>query len=230
MQAFRPKLAALLGLWLLAATGCHRLPASWYYAWNGYPEEPVATPYDRAQGYKQLAQTAGQKSAEEQQQTSQVLAQALGSEEDPVVRAEIVRALAAYPTTASAAALKQGLGDASPYVRIAACLAWARRGGPESVDSLSTVLKTEKDSDVRMAAVRALGDIKDTQTNPVPALAVALEDSNVAIQNRAIASLENITGRYYGADVNAWRAYAQGQELPPKDRSVADRVHEFIYR
>ena len=63
----------------------------------------------------------------------------------------------------------------------------------------------------------------------VPVLALALEDSNVAIQNRAMASLENTTGRYYGADVNAWRAFAQGQEVAPKSHSVAERVHEYIY-
>jgi HEAT repeat protein len=228
MEAIRPKLVALLGLWLLAATGCHRLPASWYYAWNGYPQEPIETPFDREQAYKQLAVTAAQKPPEEQERTAEMLSQALGNEESPVVRAQIVRTLAAYPTATSAAAMQRALNDSHEHVRAAACDAWARRGGEEAASTLATVLRTEKSPDVRLRAVRALGNVKDGSA--VKALAIALQDNNVAIQNRAMASLESITGRYYGTDVNAWLAFAQGQEVPPKDRSVADRVHDFIYR
>src|SRR5262245_24505355 len=106
MEAIRPRLVALVTVWLLAATGCHHLPASWYYAWHGYPKEPMETPYDRVQAYAQLAETAGQKSSEEQKLTSESLAAAFGSEQDPIVRAQIVRTLAVYPTPAAAETLK----------------------------------------------------------------------------------------------------------------------------
>src|SRR5262245_48561012 len=133
MEAIRPKLVALLTVWLLAATGCHHLPASWYYAWHGYPEEPVETPYERVQSYRQLAVAAKQKSPDEQQQTSQLLAAAFGSEQDPLVRAEIATTLAAYPTASAAETLQRGLNDSHEHVRMAVCFAWARRGGPDAV-------------------------------------------------------------------------------------------------
>lgn len=228
MDAIRPRLVALLTVWLLAATGCHHLPASWYYTWHGYPKEPIETPHDRVQAYAQLAETAGQKSPEEQKQTSEVLAQAFGSEQDPLVRAQIVRTLGAYPTAAAAETLKRALSDGHEHVRKAGCFAWARRGGPDAVASLSAVLRDEKNSDVRQEAVRALEAMNDPST--VPALAIALEDRNVAIQHQAMVSLESTTGKYFGTDVNAWRAFAQGQNVTPKDRSIAERVHELIYR
>ena len=81
---------------------------------------------------------------------------------------------------------------------------------------------------MRREAVRALGEMRNPET--VKALAIALEDGDVAIQHGAMAALENTTGKYYGTDVNAWRAFAQGQEVQPKERSIADRLHEFIYR
>jgi hypothetical protein len=233
MEAIRPKLAALATVWLLATTGCHHLPASWYYTWHGYPKEPIETPYDREQAYAQLAETAGQKSPEEQQRTAEALTDALRGEEDILVRAQIVRALAAYPTPASAAALHQALSDSDDHVRKAACMAWGSRGGPEAVQHLSAVLRSEKNGDVRQEAVRALERMDgspEIEQLRVQALAIALEDSNVAIQHQAMASLESTTGKYFGPDVNAWRAFAQGQSVTPKDRSIAERVHEFIYR
>jgi len=228
MQAIRPNLVAIAMLWLLTATGCHRLPASWYYTWNGYPEEPFETPYDRVQKYRQLAETAAEKSPQEREQIAQGLSQAFADEPDPIVRAQIVRTLGAYPTASATAALQRALADEHEHVRGAACFAWGRRGGEEAVMSLSTVLRTEKNADVRLAAVRALGEIGDAKA--VPGLAVALEDTNVAVQHRAMTSLEGVTGRYYGKDVNAWRAFAQGQDVPPKTHSIAERVHEYIYR
>jgi hypothetical protein len=228
MEAIRPKLVALLTVWLLAATGCHRLPASWYYTWHGYPDQGVDTPYAREQSYQQLAAKAAQQSPAEQEQTSQMLAQAYGNEQYDGVRVQIVTSLGYYPTTAAGETLQRAMGDKNDHVRTAACFAWGRRGGADAVQNLSNVLRTEKNSDVRLAAVTALGDVKDP--NPVPALAIALEDNNVAIQHRAMLSLENVTGRYYGVDVNAWRGFAQGQDVTPKDRSVAERVHEYIYR
>jgi HEAT repeat protein len=228
MEAIRRKLLALATVGLLAATGCHHLPASWYYAWHGYPQEPMETPHDRVQAYAQLAETAGQKSPEEQERTAQSLADAFGSEEDPLVRAQIVRTLAVYPAASAAATLTRARSDSHDFVRRAACVAWGRRGGPDAVANLAGVLREEKNGDVRQEAVRALGSIADP--GAVQALAIALEDNNVAIQHQAMISLESTTGKYFGKDVNAWRAFAQGQNVTPQDRSIAERVHEFIYR
>jgi HEAT repeat protein len=228
MAAIRPKLVALATVWLLAATGCHHLPASWYYAWHGYPKEPLETPHDRVQSYRQLEETVGQKSPEEQEQTARILSQAFVGEPDLLVRAQIVRTLGVYRTATAAATLQQALSDSNEHVRKTACLAWARRGGPEAVQNLASVLRTEKDVDVRGEAVKALAQVRDDGT--VKALAIALEDKEVTIQKGAMVALESTTGKYYGNDVNAWRAAALGQEVKPQERSISERVHEYIYR
>ncbi len=228
MEAIRLRLLALATVWLLAATGCHHLPASWYYAWHGYPDQDVETPHNRVKRYQQLAEAARQKTPVEQEQTAQELAAVFASEQDPLVRAQIVRTLAVYPTATAAATLKQSLADGHEFVRKAACVAWARRGGPDALQQLSVVLRSEKSADVRREAVLALSAMNDAST--VKALAIALEDADVAIQHRAMAELESTTGRYYGDDVNAWRSFAQGQDVAPKDRSITDRVHDLIYR
>jgi HEAT repeat protein len=198
------------------------LPGSWYYFWHGYPEEPIETPHQRAERYRQMrfGSTSAAGDAE--------LAAALTEETDPIVRAEMVRTLATLPTAAASEALKRALNDPSDFVRVACCQALGKRGGADSVENLASVLRSEKNTEVRLAATRALGEIKDE--GAVRALGIALEDSNVAMQHQAMVSLENSTGKYFGTDVNAWRAFAQGQEVTPQHRSIADRVHEFIYR
>ncbi|MDP7304261.1 MAG: HEAT repeat domain-containing protein, partial [Pirellulaceae bacterium] len=78
------------------------------------------------------------------------------------------------------------------------------------------------EDDVRSAAARALGKFRGSEA-AVQALAVALDDPNPAIQHRVTLSMGAVSGRSYGADVVAWREFAQvslsAQNQPPKGAS-----------
>ena len=61
------------------------------------------------------------------------------------------------------------------------------------------------------------------------ALAVALEDQDPALQRRAVLSLEKVTGRDLGPDVNAWRQLVrEGNVAPAKTTSLANQLRKFL--
>ena len=59
----------------------------------------------------------------------------------------------------------------------------------------------------------------------IAALAAALEDTDVAMQHRAVCSLRDITGESLGNDVDRWRQYAkEGRLKPAEPSSLAGRM------
>jgi HEAT repeat protein len=129
----------------------------------------------------------------------------------------ILKTVAVYPTPMAGRVLTAGMSDPESSVRIVCCKAWAIRGGREAIDPLSNALKDDPNFDVRMAAARSLGKIKDTSA-ALP-LADALNESDPALQRRLVESLKTVSGRDYGNDINAWRQYARSGSA--KDEAVA---------
>lgn len=136
------------------------------------------------------------------------------AEHDPRVRAEILRVVAEFDTPAALAICRGGLEDPDERVRMAACQAWGRRGGAEAVALLAQRYETDTEIDVRLQAVRMLGEVKDRAA--IPALARALEDADPAVQYRAVAALKHVSGRDLGNDVNRWRAWAADPASEPE--------------
>jgi HEAT repeat protein len=158
-----------------------------------------------------------------QQQISAELAQRLMSESDPLLRERIVTALAPLPTPAASEALRQAVKDRDSAVRRRAVEAWRNRPVAEAVPVLAEVLASDTDMDVRLAATRALGGFRDPAA--VRPLSVALEDSDPALQYRAVQSLKKITDRDFGADLVAWRRFARGEVVEsPQEPSVVSRL------
>jgi hypothetical protein len=60
----------------------------------------------------------------------------------------------------------------------------------------------------------------------VPALGVALEDPDPAMQYRAVNSLRAISGRDLGNDVQQWRLYVKGQL--PEEPTFAERLRRLF--
>jgi HEAT repeat protein len=153
------------------------------------------------------------------------LAHALLAEHDPRVRSEIVRLAAGFDTPSALAICRGALEDPDERVRKAACDAWGGRGGPEAVTLLTHRYETDTDIDVRLRAVRMLGGVKDQAA--IPALARALEDSDPAVQYRAVAALRQVSGRDLGDDVNRWRAWAADPGSEP-EWSVAETFRKLF--
>jgi len=153
------------------------------------------------------------------------LAREILNEHDPRVRGDILSIAAEFDTPAALAICRGALEDPDDRVRLAACDAWGRRGGEEAVKLLGQRYQTDAEIDVRLRAIRRLGDVKDKTA--VPVLAKALEDSDPAVQYRAVTALKQVTGRDLGDDVNKWRAWAADPESEP-EWSIAEAFRKVF--
>lgn len=229
MQLFRFNLIRLAGCaMLLASTGCAggqwSEHASALAFWRA-EKTTVRTRADQLKDLRELAKEIPSAIPGEQQRASLELAQAIRRESDPVVRAQMVRTIGVSRTEVANAIVAAALQDTDPRVRMAACDGLGNRGEAEHVALLSKTLGSDTDIDVRLAAAHALGDCQDKSA--VEALAVALEDSNPALQVRGIRSLEKVTRQDFGNDVAAWRQYVHGETPTPRTQSVAARLRQL---
>jgi HEAT repeat protein len=147
------------------------------------------------------------------------------TEKDPLIRVEIIRALGRYPGPDADAVLKAALSDADTHVRVAGCEAWGKRGDSQAVKLLAEALRGDVDADVRLAAARALGETKNREA--VASLGEALNDSDPAMQYRAVLSLRQVTGKNLGNDVNRWQQYVKG-DLPESSPSLTERMRRMF--
>jgi HEAT repeat protein len=133
-----------------------------------------------------------------------------------------VRTLAAFPSDESRAIIAGALQDPDVDVRVTACQALGRLGGPESGRLLGLALAHDKSVDVRIAATKSLGEMGDPQAAPL--LAVALEDPDPALQYSGIAAMRMATGVDLGNDVNRWRQYVQNSDPNLAEERLADKL------
>jgi HEAT repeat protein len=172
---------------------------------------------------QQLGREARNADPAVQQQLAAELAQRFTGEPDPLLRERLVTALAPVPSPAASEALRQAVQDRDTAVRLRAVEAWGDRPVAEAIPVLAEVLASDTDTDVRLAATRALGRFRDPAA--VRPLSVALEDSDPALQYRAVQSLKKITDRDFGADLVAWRRFARGEVVESSQgRSVVSRL------
>jgi len=158
--------------------------------------------------------------AKNQQEFTQDLVRMMLEEHDPRVRSKILETAAEYDTSAATAICAGAMQDPNEMVRIRACDVWAKRGGADAVQLLATRFQTDADLDVRLRALKMLGELKDKQA--IPVLARALEDGDPAVQYRAVASLKQVSGRDLGNDVNTWREWAADPEADKAQWSIAE--------
>ncbi len=216
---FRGMVFVLLATLML--TGC----ASWN-PWNRREksvrdqEKYGFTADTRIKKLAERSKTVKSESAQNQQDFTQDLVRMMLEEHDPRVRSKILETAAEYDTAAATAICTGAMQDPNEVVRIRACNVWAKRGGAEAVQLLATRFQTDADLDVRLRALKMLGELKDKQA--IPVLARALEDGDPAVQYRAVASLKQVSGRDLGNDVNAWREWAADPEGHKAEWSIAE--------
>lgn len=213
-------------LLLAAQSGCANGPLSDFAALNPFLRESDAggrygpTPGQQVEAIQEVAANARRLSQDEQARVAEDLARRLFNEPDALLREQLVAALAPVQTPAAYDALRRALHDKDPQVRLKAVEAWAERPVAEAVPVLAETLASDTDLDIRLAATRALGRFRDPAA--VRPLSVALDDSDPALQYRAVESLRDITGRDFGSDLATWRRFARGEVVDPgRERAVA---------
>ncbi len=193
------------------------------------PPDPrgLLSPSEQVVMLQKMAKDAPSRSPDDQQRLSGMLVQLIQKEGDPLLRAEILRTLRAFPTTTAEAALREALKDPDSEVRVQACELLSKKLDSPAVTALCEALNGDVDHDVRLAAARALAETRDPTA--VRALGVALDDPDPAMQYRAVASLQKVTGQDLGNDVSRWRLYVKGESLPHAEpTSIADRLRQMF--
>lgn len=227
---FKRPLVLLLGLAAFLAVGCAG-SRNQFSLWpsNDTKKGPpgVVSPTEQLGLLRELASKSESRTAQQKQQVADLLLSMLSREQDPLLRAEIIRTLRKFPTPESLAAAQNALKDPDADVRVAACEALGRMGGSRAVGGLSEALRGDVDVDVRMAAARALGETRDT--NSLVALGAALDDKDPAMQYRAMASLKTVTGKDLGNDVRRWQQFVKGETPEPTPpASIAERMRQMF--
>ena len=159
------------------------------------------------------------------------------SSPDPNMRREAVDALAKIPHPQRDRYLLEILQDENPFVRLSALEALGKTYSGPKEDWLALLIdrmKTDTDKDVRVASVRILGNVGPKDTTSDSYRTVVLELGNLlydkvpAVCYESMQSLQKITNKDYGNDINRWAQfirYVKG-EVPdlPAERTFAEKM------
>lgn len=189
-------------------------------------EKYGATADQRITDLQAEAGRAKEASGADQVAFTQSLVTKVLAEHDPRVRAAMLAIAADFDTPAAVAVCRGALEDPEARVRMAACEAWSKRGGPEAVSLLASRADADPDIDVRLKALKELGSLGDAAA--VPVLARALEDPDPAVQYRAVGALKDVSGRDLGDDVNAWRTWAADPNAKGTEWSIAEGFRQLF--
>jgi hypothetical protein len=55
-----------------------------------------------------------------------------------------------------------------------------------------------------------------------------LEDRNIAVRFQASQALGELTGKRYGGDIDAWRQYVAGENVPEPELSLAETLESMF--
>jgi HEAT repeat protein len=218
---------------LLLATGCAAGPFE-ELAWMNpiHRQEWAKDDHDannyhnRIKEYRTIATTIGQMSQERQDVLAQDLALEFDHETDPLYRIEIVRAMGPARSPAAEGGLKKAIKDGNTDVRIAACVAWRKRGGEAAAKALQETVIGDSERTVRLAAAKALGDLKDPSS--LRNLGLALEQGDPAMQYACIESMKKISGKDYGSNLSAWQEFAEGGEPVEEPATIAKGLQSLL--
>jgi len=231
----RRSLASAFCLMFPLFTGCVGGEYHGISAWNPYIRQEWAedermgpTFHSRMAELRDIKRSAKSLDFQQQERTVSQMSGLLQNDENPMIRAASVRVLGEIASIAALAGIQDAAVDPDPLVRIAASEAFGRRADSESAAALSHLLANDEDSEVRLSAVAALGNCPEQQA--IQALTLALDDSNTAIQNRAVQSLKSSTGQPLGDNIAVWRAYVHGEPSPIQPtESFAKRLRRMFY-
>jgi HEAT repeat protein len=222
-------LLMLCGLAAMTASGCADFDFPSWVPFQGPASDTmpgVVPPRERIEQLKKLSEAAAAATPAERAKISEQLAASIRDEKDPLIRLEIIRTLGRYPGPAADEVLKRALSDPGARIRAVACEAWGKRNSAQAVELLSEALRSDVDADVRLAAAQALGETRNPAA--VAALGEALNDSDPAMQYRAVLALKQATGKDLGNSVERWQQYVKGERREEPAPSWADRIRHLF--
>ena len=205
----RSKIAFTL-LLSVAFVGCAEGPlwkAGSYVPWvqNEWAaeEEIVDTLYERKSMIDQLVESA--LTDEQKDEAAKRLQEIATRDSVLLIRLHAVEKLGQLDNSVAISALQSASRDPNAKIRVAAAKSWGQFPADQAVPHLQEMLGSDTDVDVRLAATSMLG--KFSGPSVLEALSMALDDTNPAVQLRAMDALENSTGEQLGTSVAAWKSF-----------------------
>ncbi|UUO08637.1 HEAT repeat domain-containing protein [Blastopirellula sp. J2-11] len=200
--------------------GAIRSPFGW-----GIKDDPAElakygpNPTQRRDEIRRMTRYAEEMSDSEKQLTANKLTQQIKDEQDPLLRIEILKALATLQTPAAHEGLRSGLYDSETRVRVMAVETMVVGKDPTAIAELGDLIVRDRELDVRLAAAKALEQFDSPEARK--ALLPAVQDRDPALRYVAIQSLREHSQVDYGGDASKWEAYAMGENpAPPEDVSM----------
>ena len=151
----------------------------------------------------------------------------LKNETSPSLRREAVLTLAVVSKRTDALhAIVPMAQDKNESVRLAVVHALQKNNTPDSTTTLLSLAQSDGSNNVRLTATKSLGQHKTDEVRRF--LANKLEDRSTAMQYSASLALNEFTGKNYGGDIEAWKKYLQGDEVPEPPVSIAERMQSMF--
>ncbi|MDG1510857.1 MAG: HEAT repeat domain-containing protein [Mariniblastus sp.] len=206
-------LAASLGM-CVSLTGCAE-GVLWrtgqYVPWaqnKWIEEEKIAdTLFVKKREMRERVEFAINGTQQDQQNAAKFLAEIVRRNSILLHRIYAVKLLGQLDCPASLQALQEATENSNSEIRIAAIGSLEQLPADESLPRLQEILMDDSNTDVRLAAARAIGEFSGEQA--IAAVAVALDDQDPALQRRVMQSLEKISGEPLGIDLVAWEQYVK---------------------
>lgn len=164
---------------------------------------------------------------EEQARWVATLDDVLKKETSPSLRREAVLTLAAVNQRSDALRTIVPIArDENETVRLAVVHALEKNNTSDSTATLLSLAQSDRSNNVRLTATKSLGQHKTNEVRQF--LASKLEDRSTAMQYSASLALKEQTGKNYGGDIEAWKQYLQGDEVPEPPVSIAERMQSMF--
>jgi hypothetical protein len=156
----------------------------------------------------------------EQANWANLLEKLVKSDPSPEMRSLACQTIANIPGETAMRALNSASVDSSEKVRLMACAGLQTRGSEDARNMLLTIASNTKETpSVRRAAIVSLANFKNDEEVKT-ALARLLDDKSPALQYQTALSLRTITGRDYGGDIQSWRDFMGGKDVPEPEKSL----------
>ena len=164
---------------------------------------------------------------EEQSYWITQLSNILKNETSPELRRESVLVLQQVMDRQDAvAAVTPLIQDKNDKVRLTVAQTLGTHPNPEAASALMSMAQSDSSRVVQLAATESLGKHPSNEVRQF--LASKLEDRSPAMQYQASLALKSITGKNYGGDIDAWKRYLAGNDVPEPKASLADSMKSVI--
>ncbi|XZE56413.1 HEAT repeat domain-containing protein [Planctomycetaceae bacterium SH139] len=202
----------LIACSLLIAAGCHDGPmyalkqANPFFSMHQWPaaERLGPTDHQRAEELRTLVDRVEDMPPREQQRWMAELAKLMEHDDSPHMRGLAAQAAGKAQVSEALPIIRTALDDDDFKVRMIAARALETRREPAATEMLVAAVNSEANKDVRLAAIKSLGNHRGEPVTD--ALKLALQEPELAYRHTSIASLRQITGKDAGDSPEAWVA------------------------